>query len=414
MTKMNRLLLGGIWVLVLDWGLLCSAKASLDDGLLLYYDFNNSSAPAIDKSGNGYDGEVDGAQWTPTGIGGGAMYLRGPQDKIQTSDDGLPFGDAPRSISWWVALDSIRPNGVTDFIYYGNRAYNQMSIVAIDWRLDRDCPSFSQWGGVYLSGRRIVQMGVWIHLVFTYAGNGKYIYYINGERWHGYSELNGPIDTRPGGVFSIGSYNPDEIHSLDGYIDEVRVYNRAVSEEEIRALFRKGAELANKPVGGPLADNSSATGPPAQRESRNGSELESSSAAAPATSSTRPEPLFGKTVAMEYPQILRIGFSNHPEGDRDVTIFMPTETLHVWVEDVDIGPWKTNIAMRVAVSQRDDAGRVLNTQTVELKPNDQEAFYGQVPLETFAPGLVQVDIIGTDHDAVIVLMRSSWLRITPN
>mgnify|MGYP003591075615 CR=1 FL=1 len=391
------------------------AEGAVSKGLVLHYDFNNAEAPAVDRSGGGHDGEILGAQWIPVGIGGGAMHLRGPQDRIQATDAGLPFGDAPRSISWWVVLDSIRPGGVTDFIYYGNLTYNQMSIVAIDWRLDRDCPSFSQWGGVYLSGRRIVQPGVWLHLVLTYGGNGKYVYYINGERWHGYSELNGPIDTRPGGVFAIGSYNPDEIHSLDGYIDEIRVYDRAVSEEEVRALFREGASLANKPVGHPLADNSSAVEPPEQRESRDGSE----SKAAPVEALTTPmvqsaPPIVGGSTATEYPQILRIGFSNDPQGDRDVTVFLPDEVLHVWVEDVDIGPWNKNIQIRVTVSQRDDAGRILNTQTIELKPNEQQVFFGQVPLDIFTAGLVQVDIIGTDRDAAIVLMRSAWLRITAN
>lgn len=415
MNKSLQLIVSRGLALVLGWVVAPAAEASLDEGLVLHYDFNDAKAPARDQTGNGHDGEILGAQWVPVGMGGGAMYLRGSQDRIQTTDAGLPFGDSPRSISWWVALDSIRPDNVTDFIYYGNRAYNQMAIVAIDWRCDRDCPSFSQWGGVYLSGRRIVQAGVWLHLVFTYGGNGKYVYYINGERWHGYSELHGPIDTRPGGVFAIGSHNPDVMHSLDGYIDEVRVYDRAVSEEEARLLFRNGAKVADQPVDGLPTDNPSTAEPPARRESRSSAD----SGAAPVVACTTPivqpqPPVGGESAATEYPQILRIGFSNHPEGDRDVTVFLPEETLHAWVEDVDIGPWKTNVAMRVTVSQRDDAGRVLNAQTVELVPHEQEAFYGQVPLETFAPGLVQVDIIGTDRDAVIVLMRSSWLRITPN
>lgn len=129
-------------------GLAGSAHADpLDRDLLLYYDFNDRLHPAIDRSGNGNEGTVRGAEWVPAGIGGGALHLRGPQDSVKTSDAKMPMNDAPRSISCWISLDRLRQSIWTDLIYYGTRDRNQMAIMSIDWRHGRDCPDFSQWGG---------------------------------------------------------------------------------------------------------------------------------------------------------------------------------------------------------------------------------------------------------------------------
>lgn len=103
-------------------------------------------------------------------------------------------------------------------------------------------------GGVYLSERRLTQAGIWHHLVFTYDGNGIYAYFVDGELWPGYSELHGPLETKPGGTLAIGSHKPDEIHSIEGFIDEVRIYGRALTAEDARILFRAGAAIAGKPA----------------------------------------------------------------------------------------------------------------------------------------------------------------------
>ena len=387
------------------------AAGSIETGLILHYDFDQAEAPATDRSGNGYNGKIIGPQWAPSGVGGGSLHFRGPQDRVTTTDKGMPFGDAPRSISWWVAMDILHPSESTDFIYYGRKTYNQLTVVAIDWRLGRNCPMFSQWGGVYLSGRRIDQTGVWHHMVFTYGGNGQYAYYINGEHWHGYSELHGPIDTRPGGKFCIGDNDPGIAHGLDGYIDEVRVYDRTLTEDEVRTLFLEGVELAGKPVS-PGAEDIRRTNPSAETKAQESQVSESSSLETLGASTTHQETISANTATVEHPVILNIGFSNHPDGDRDVTVFMPDEAMHVWVEDVDLGPWNTNIHMRATVSQHNESGLVTNQRTADLVPNETQVFHGQVSVDQFVPGLALVDIVGIDRDhEALVLMRSSWLRI---
>lgn len=382
-------------------------QGDVQDGLLLHYDFNDRQQPAVDRSGNGHDGEMAGATWRPVGIGGGALYLRGPQDGVRTSDSRMPLGDSPRSFSCWISLDHLRQSVWTDILYYGTRANNQMAIMSIDWRLGRDCPDFSQWGGVYLSGRRLVQEGVWHHLVLTYNGNGQYAYYINGELWHGTSELHGKLNTQPGGTFAIGSHHPEEIHSLQGYIDEVRVYNRALSEEEAVALFREGSSIAGRHASSlTLAAEVTAHQAAASTSSTGGVEPEHKGPDRPLASYTPPE--FRNSTAPLH--ILRIGFSTHPEGDRDVTVFSPDEAIHVWVEDVDMGSWNPDTRMEMTISQFHPNGQLIRQHSTILEPDDKDVFAGKMDLKSFAPGIVQVDIAGFNQETLI-LLRSSWLSI---
>jgi len=385
--------------------------AEASNGLILHYDFNEAERVVIDRSGNSRDGIIKGAEWVSGGMGGGAMHLSGPQDRIFTSDEGFPTGDAARSFSWWFALDSLRPSYSTDFMYYGRRDYNHFTALAIDWRNGRDCPAFSQWGGVYLSGRRIDQVGVWIHLAFVYEGNGGYNYYVNGERWHGMSELGGPIETELGGVFAIGSHSPSDVHSLDGYIDDVRVYNRALSDQEVVALFRMGADIAGQAVRGFTPQILTGT-------ERTPSEMVTSTPHVASIDSGTTDDLTDPaanagSVVQSATQILRVGFSNDPEGDQDVTVFLPDEHLHVMVQDVDLHKNRTNVLMRITISQRSGAGDIELARSSELSMDDQGVYRGHVSLEGFHPGVAQVDLVGIDRIyEMIVLMRSSWIKIT--
>jgi len=80
-----------------------------------------------------------------------------------------------------------------------------------------------------------VPIGEWTHVVGTYDGTYMTIY-INGEIDGGPIAKSGLIDltTEP---LIIGAYNIGGSYCFDGQIDDVRVYNRALSELEIQSLY---------------------------------------------------------------------------------------------------------------------------------------------------------------------------------
>jgi len=80
----------------------------------------------------------------------------------------------------------------------------------------------------------ILKIGTWYHIVATY--DRQYIrIYVNGVEGTPYA-FTSPIATSSSPV-GIGKRIPEMIQMIDGTIDEVRIYNRALSEEEIKWLY---------------------------------------------------------------------------------------------------------------------------------------------------------------------------------
>lgn len=218
-------------------------EAGLSGGLLLHYAFDaDEGAIVTDASGHGRTAKVNGATWVADGARGGAVRFDNHGQTITATDAGLPSGDAPRSIALWMKIDRDYPNGITGFLGYGSWARpNQLVALGMDWRLDRDCIQFSPGFACFLANRKLPQPGTWIHVAYTYGGNGQHHLYIDGEPSDGMSELRGPIDTTLAGKLLLGGH-PNGEGPDGGYVDDVRIYGRVLSEKEIAALAVKAPE----------------------------------------------------------------------------------------------------------------------------------------------------------------------------
>jgi predicted phosphodiesterase len=102
----------------------------------------------------------------------------------------------------------------------------------------------------YLNGNRTAYVnGRWYHVAATYDGRAMRLY-VNGERDADAStQQSGPILYAPAAPFVIGRYQDDDRdYPLDGAIKEVRVYRRALKDEEIAAQFNADKALAEAPA----------------------------------------------------------------------------------------------------------------------------------------------------------------------
>lgn len=397
-------------LLVLFWfAIPVPSGADLHEGLLLYYSFDqDESGRVTDVSGNGRNARVQGPTWISEGARGGAYHFQREGETITTSDAGLPMGDAPRTLSWWFSLDSLRPGKhSTEMINYGSIQHSRFFVAAIDWRIGRDCPILSPWGWVFISQCRIERAQQWHHAVLTYAGQGQFTYFINGQRCHGYNENPSPLQTQPGGYFRIGRFN-EEVHGLDGCIDEVRVYSRVLDQAEVTELYLQGLETART-----LSDSSTGalvTVPP-HHHAQNPlpSPAESTPPVATRTGLAKPDAPV-ELSASEY-QVSRIGFSTDEHGDRDVTIFYTDETMHVWVQDVDLNPADTNILVKVSLYQQDEHEGHADL-SVTMQARTDGSFKSEIPLHTLRPGRALVDIAGYDLSGrVLRLFRTAPITL---
>ncbi len=196
---------------------------------------------AEDASGNGNHGTLmSGASWTG-GVEGGALSLDGV-------DDGLEVPDSP-SLSVTGAVT------VALWFRYGGRGGGWDRIAVKDWgqaqapwlayglTLD-DGPEggqkvlFSANGsatqGAGVSSMSFPVAGEWTHLAGVYdPAAGTVALYVNGVRESDAAASFGAVVDSPG-PFLVGRASWG--HPLQGAVDDVRVYGRALSAAEIAAL----------------------------------------------------------------------------------------------------------------------------------------------------------------------------------
>ena len=205
-----------------------------DDGIVAYWDFNEKHEDtAKDSSGNGHDGNLLGdPQWTNDGYFGGALEFDQVGDEVN-----VPFHEDLNQETFTIcAWANVEPGST-----------NHRAVVSC-----RDAPPLSGyifycepgntwqfWTGdgswVSVQGPK-VNLGDWDHLTGTYA-DGIQKFYVNGEF---VGEKNSKIILNTKQEFLIGA-GGNEIaahqYLFKGRIDEVRVYDRALDEDEIAAVM---------------------------------------------------------------------------------------------------------------------------------------------------------------------------------
>ncbi len=227
--------------------------AALDRDGVLFYDFSSSPTDGVvdDLTGNGYDGAVSGCEWTAGGrFNGGAMLFDDNGDSINVGT-GLDFPTWSRySVSIWFRHDGGGDMGPQ----YGHKMLDKTTWYH-DWHLHLSPPN--QEGGASTGGigLTIYEGGVggglgdnsanyaddeWHHVVVVRDGG-------HGEFW-----VDGVLRDQTEGMFSVysssalcvgNSYSGDyyQRKAWHGSLDEVRVFDRAISADEIRSLHAHGS-----------------------------------------------------------------------------------------------------------------------------------------------------------------------------
>jgi len=189
---------------------------------------------ARDGSGRGHDLRLQDVRWVDGAVGRG-LGFRGPVSKAHT-----PLTDALRpsdqvTVEAWTRVDDL--SGRAEGIGIVNAGTSYLL------RFSGPVPSFhiftDGWGPVRADGA--VRPGRWYHLVGTYDGKAMRIY-VNG-RLAGARHRTGAI-RRADEALSLGR----QVNALNGCIDEVKIYRRALGAEEVAASFAAARAKLNPGV----------------------------------------------------------------------------------------------------------------------------------------------------------------------
>jgi hypothetical protein len=204
-------------------------------GLVAAYNFNEGAGSMLtDRSGLSHTGTISGAAWTTQGKYGSALTFDGIDDWVTVADrNDLDFTTG-MTIEAWVfptALGSGTWRNVVIKERSGGETYNLYA------NSDTDSPKLyvvrSAAPGVPLdaAGTSQLPLNVWTHLAATYNGSTVRLY-VNGTQV-GTRAVAGPLLTSTG-VLRLGG-NSVWGEYFAGRIDEVRLYNRALSAAEIQS-----------------------------------------------------------------------------------------------------------------------------------------------------------------------------------
>jgi hypothetical protein len=217
------------------------AWADLNDGLVAHYPFN---ANANDESGNGNDGTVNGATLTEDRFGNvdGAYSFNGVDDYIERSFD-PDF--TPSTQSWTVAAWIKSGNGPIVSWY---RCGANPSCYTVDSALynlsvsDNFAYTVRDDSDRNLTVKSDTLTNSW-HFVIGMLDRTKNVLklYVDGSEvdnlpsnFGSLSHGNINIPFSIGRVFRTGWDQPSY---YKGLIDDVRIYNRALSEDEVKELY---------------------------------------------------------------------------------------------------------------------------------------------------------------------------------
>lgn len=201
------------------------APAPPTDGLLGHWSFDEGSGTvAGDSSPNRTDARVSGAIWTAGKIGG-ALLFDGVQSSVETIAKGAPIGSR-YTIALWVRLDALATPGVL-FKTFSSTLSLMAEPGSWVFRWNADATTTET-----IRAPAAGDVGVWHHLAATHDGVTARLY----------------LDRVPVGSNAASSYDYEaKIYDIGadvrfstaytkGAIDEVRIYNRALSPSEIERL----------------------------------------------------------------------------------------------------------------------------------------------------------------------------------
>ena len=208
-------------------------------GLVGYWSFNEGTGSyAGDSSGNRNQGTlVSGPTWVD-GKRGKALNFDGVNDYVNAGDNTSLRITNSFTISAWVKTDQNTSGLNVVAKYNGTNGYF--------FGMTGTAPAGRMFGGVTTAGvitRRftntVLAVGRWYHIVTVYnASAATESMYVDGILDNGTQSGTPPssVPSTAGMNFEIGS-RTNGIELWDGLIDEVRIYNRALSAQEVLQLY---------------------------------------------------------------------------------------------------------------------------------------------------------------------------------
>lgn len=236
-----------------------ATHAALSDGLVFYAPFSSSFNDIV----GGKPGTAEGgaAQVPSDGIQGGYLRLvnsaSSPEQRVVFPD--VTIGTSDFTVQIWIrGTDFTAGQAQSDPAFISNKDWDSGG--NLGWVIADGTGSTSQYQWNFNttaqgagrrdfdpSGVQNYQDGLWHQIVVTHKRDGAATFYFDGTPIgavdiapHAAGNVNGAGLNLGLGTDGTGSYDHGDGSSLNGDLDEAALWNRALTDEEVAALFNEG------------------------------------------------------------------------------------------------------------------------------------------------------------------------------
>lgn len=217
-----------------------STPPSLNTGLVGWWTMDAPDVTVTtttDKSGSGNNGTRAGGTTAVLGKIGQAMKFDGSSGYVNGHDNPV-LASTNITVSAWINSRNIATEQMITSKYFDQTGLKGLALEVYGAKL-----TFSINAGAFKQGTTVMSTGKWYHVVATYNGSVINLY-VNGVPDGTLNSAAGI--TNPTGNFEIGRYTYSSNLWFNGTLDDVRVYNRALSASEIQQLYKLGGGKINK------------------------------------------------------------------------------------------------------------------------------------------------------------------------
>ena len=217
-------------------GMLCSisicAADILEDTLVAAWLFDEDQGlKTADASGNGHDGDIKGAKWVQGKIGA-ALEFNGDGNIVEIPHH-ADFDLTEYTISAWIKTE---PTGLWQTVIgkepVAGSPRNYGVFVAGDTKLlGVNYTTAGTWKTAF--SKRVAADGKWHHVAATFDGDHLRAYFDGVMEGETKTEIPPDHNTEP---VKIGRWGNPRGDFWSGVLDEVAMFNQALTEEEIQDI----------------------------------------------------------------------------------------------------------------------------------------------------------------------------------
>ena len=218
---------------------------NLKNGLIAHYKFDDNTNVGLDSSGNGYDltardGTVQLSS-TEYVFGSSSYYTN---DSLETSS--FTFHNKAFSVAFWAYQTDY------GFILTQRKASSTNQHLHIGYTSDSGGKyQFAFYSNDLTVGGYSGDLNQWVHLVFQIDTSAKREIWRNGVRIANDTSASSAFLDLGGGTYDvvIATRVDNSVSWFDGYLDDFRIYDRALSAAEVEKLYLN-ANTINKSLMG--------------------------------------------------------------------------------------------------------------------------------------------------------------------